>query len=211
MCIRDRKREREEDSSSAEWKELSPGVVLLSSFLTGEEQREMARVCLPLVEGSALCKTEVTKNMKQVTIGKQKKAQGGVVPIPEAVSESAKSACTAACTVSDTLCMLRPRTCVLNWYPPKGKLGRHVDKPGRRRGVPVVSFSIGSAAQFVFQKSWSKKHKPQTVVLRSGDALVFGGPAESIVHSVPNIHPAAVDLGEGTVLKGRLNVTVREH
>eukprot|EP00656_Telonema_subtile_P030171 TRINITY_DN33190_c0_g1_i2.p1 TRINITY_DN33190_c0_g1~~TRINITY_DN33190_c0_g1_i2.p1 ORF type:complete len:150 (-),score=26.27 TRINITY_DN33190_c0_g1_i2:63-512(-) len=149
--------------------------------------------------------------MKQVTIGKQKTAQGERTAIPELVSELAKGACAAACEVSSALSMLRPQTCVLNWYPPKGRLGKHVDKPGRRRGVPVVSFSVGSAAQFVYQRSWSKKEKEVTVVLRSGDALVFGGPAESIVHSVPKIHPKPVELGPELVLKGRLNVTVREH
>ena len=40
-----------------------------------------------------------------------------------------------------------------------------------------------------YQQSWSKKSAVSTVELRSGDALVFGGHSEGIVHSVPHIMP----------------------
>ena len=77
------------EDGSTEWQELSKGatsdllyerragVVLLRGFLSIAEQLELAGVCLSLVEGTALCQNEVTKGMKQVTIGKQKTAQGG--------------------------------------------------------------------------------------------------------------------------------------
>jgi len=121
------------------------------------------------------------------------------------------AACAAACELSGFLTMLRPKTCVVNWYPPNGKLGRHVDKKGKRKGVPVVSFSIGSTAEFVYQHGWSKKAVVSKIELRSGDALVFGGPAEEIVHSVPGIVPGKVQVGSELTLEGRLNITVREH
>lgn len=206
------KRVRPVRPDDAEWYELSKGLVVLRGFLSTDEQCALAAQCLPLVQPTALCKNEVTKNMKQITIGKQKTANAGAsTAIPNIVAECATAACAAACELSSCLTMLRPRTCVLNWYPPNGKLGRHVDKKGRRRGVPVVSFSIGSTANFVYQQSWSKKSAVSTVELRSGDALVFGGPSEGIVHSVPHIMPGKVHLSPELALEGRLNITVREH
>ena len=57
--------------------ELGSGIVVLPGFLTPAEQVELAELCLPLVKDTPLCKNEVTKNMKQVTIGKQKTAAQG--------------------------------------------------------------------------------------------------------------------------------------
>ena len=60
-------------------------------------------------------------------------------------------------------------------------------------------------------KSWRKGEKLQSVLLESGDALVFGGRARGIIHAVPRIQPgtaprpAALHCGQG-----RLNLNFRE-
>jgi len=99
---------------------------------------------------------------------------------------------------------------VLDRYRPDSKLGMHVDKCGSERGVPVVSFSIGDTCDFVWKRSWAKKEKLITIQLKSGDALIFGGPAEGIVHSVPRIYANSVNPSFDWS-PGRLNVTIRDH
>merc|ERR1711937_496931 len=98
--------------SSQQWREITPGLVLLPGFLTSEEQFELADLCLPMVQNTPICKNEVTKNMKQVTIGEQRTAKGGKsTALPDLVAKHAENACSAACIMSDSLTMLHPRTC----------------------------------------------------------------------------------------------------
>lgn len=209
------KRKREEDddasrkASKPETIRCMRGMVVLKDYLTVEQQQELATYALPLLEHESRAKNEVTKNMKQLTIGNKKSS---VQEIPSHVAALALAASQAACDAApgELQPLTAPRTCVLNWYTEDSRLGMHVDKRGRQRGVPVVSFSIGDSCDFIWKRSWSKKDKPVTVRLCSGDALVFGGAAESIVHSVPKIFP---NSGPSRFAwgPGRLNITLRDH
>jgi hypothetical protein len=81
------------------------------------------------------------------------------------------------------------------------------------RGLPVVSFSIGDKADFLYgdQRDVDKAEK---VELESGDVLIFGGKSRHIFHGVTAIHPdtAPKSLLEETNLRpGRLNLTFREY
>jgi len=102
---------------------------------------------------------------------------------------------------------------MVNYYPPNARLGLHDE---READGAVVSISLGDTGDFVFKRSWSNKVKLRTVPLASGDILVFGGAARSIVHGVPLIHP---DTGPGQVraafigkegIGGRVNFNLRE-
>lgn len=80
-----------------------------------------------------------------------------------------------------------------------------------KRGIPVVSFSIGDSAEFCYGKERDLE-KSEKVLLESGDILVFGGPARMIFHSVTSIIPksAPKELIDRTNLRpGRLNLTFR--
>lgn len=80
------------------------------------------------------------------------------------------------------------------------------------KGLPVVSFSIGDSADFLYgdQRDVDKAEK---VVLESGDVLIFGGTSRNIFHGVSAIHqntaPKAL-LEETNLSSGRLNLTFRE-
>ena len=82
-----------------------------------------------------------------------------------------------------------------------------------RRKLPVVSFSIGDSAKFLF----SDKRDPDNAdkeVLESGDVLIFGGESRLIFHGVASIlsDTAPKLLMDGTnMLPGRLNLTFREY
>lgn len=81
------------------------------------------------------------------------------------------------------------------------------------KGLPVVSFSIGDAAEFLYGDE-RDVDKAEKVVLESGDVLIFGGKSRHIFHGVTGIQPntAPKALLEATNLRaGRLNLTFREY
>jgi alkylated DNA repair protein (DNA oxidative demethylase) len=101
--------------------------------------------------------------------------------------------------------------CILNYYDADGRMGLHQDKDelaSLASGAPVVSISIGDTARFLF--GGLKRRDPvETILLESGDAFVFGGPARLRYHGVSRILPGTAPAGLG--LDGRLNLTVRQY
>lgn len=83
-------------------------------------------------------------------------------------------------------------------------------KDSLRRGVPVVSFSIGDSAEFVYGRD---RNCDENIVLESGDVVIFGGPSRLCYHGVRSILPqtAPSSLLKKTNLRpGRLNLTFRQ-
>jgi alkylated DNA repair dioxygenase AlkB len=81
------------------------------------------------------------------------------------------------------------------------------------KGLPVVSFSIGDSADFLYGDQ-RDEDKAEQVKLESGDVLIFGGESRHVFHGVSAIHPntAPKTLLEETNLRpGRLNLTFREY
>lgn len=81
------------------------------------------------------------------------------------------------------------------------------------RRIPVVSFSIGDSAEFLYgdQRDVEKAEK---VIIESGDVLIFGGKSRLIFHGVKSIlqDTAPKALREESNLRpGRLNLTFREY
>ncbi|KAJ9559180.1 hypothetical protein OSB04_013794 [Centaurea solstitialis] len=109
-----------------------------------------------------------------------------------------------------------PDICIVNFYSKNGKLGLHQDKDESsesiNRGLPVVSFSIGQSADFLYGDV-GDIDKATKVVLESGDVLIFGGKSRRIFHGVTSIHPneAPSSVQEATnMIPGRLNLTFRQ-
>ena len=96
---------------------------------------------------------------------------------------------------------------------------RHQDNSESRAtiaaGVPVVSISIGADAVFSFAKERPAEtpdaRRPPSVVLKSGDVLLFGGPARTVFHGVERIvDPRRTTRPQlGFRQPGRLNLTFR--
>ncbi|KAL8458748.1 hypothetical protein ACS0TY_036309 [Phlomoides rotata] len=112
---------------------------------------------------------------------------------------------------------MSPNICVVNFYTQTGKLGLHQDKDespeSLRKGLPVVSISLGDSAEFLYgdQRDIDKAGK---VVLESGDVLIFGGESRLIFHGVSSIKPGTAPnplLEETDLRPGRLNLTFREY
>ncbi|KAJ1390758.1 Oxoglutarate/iron-dependent dioxygenase [Sesbania bispinosa] len=112
---------------------------------------------------------------------------------------------------------LSPDICIVNFYSQNGRLGLHQDKDeseeSLRQGLPVVSFSIGDSADFLYGDE-RDVDKAQKVLLESGDVLIFGGKSRNVFHGVTAIHPMTAPkllLEETNLRPGRLNLTFRQY
>ena len=106
---------------------------------------------------------------------------------------------------------VRADLCIVNWYAAHSRMGLHQDKDESpasiEAGAPVVSVSIGDTARFLFG-GLRRKDPVQPILLQSGDAFVFGGPARLRYHGVSRIAPGTAPAGLG--FEGRLNFTFRQ-
>ncbi|GJU25683.1 alkylated DNA repair protein AlkB [Tanacetum coccineum] len=110
---------------------------------------------------------------------------------------------------------MSPDICIVNFYTASGKLGLHQDKDESpktlKQGLPVVSFSIGDSAEFLYGDD-RDIDKADKVILESGDVLIFGGKSRLVFHGVTSIIPktAPISLLDATdMIPGRLNLTFR--
>ncbi|CAL9134989.1 unnamed protein product [Musa textilis] len=110
-----------------------------------------------------------------------------------------------------------PDLCIVNFYDNNGRLGLHQDRDeceeSLRRGLPVVSFSLGDTAKFLYGDQ-RDINKAQEVELESGDVLIFGGKSRHIFHGVSSIIPITAPkwlIEETDMLPGRLNLTFRKY
>jgi len=98
-----------------------------------------------------------------------------------------------------------PDACLINFYEPGARMGMHQDRDEEEFDAPVVSLSLGDTALFRYG-GLNRKDPTKSVRLRSGDAIVFGGPARLIHHGIDRLVPNTSDLlPQG----GRLNLTLR--
>ncbi len=99
-----------------------------------------------------------------------------------------------------------PDACLINFYDPQARMGMHQDKDEEEFDAPVVSLSLGDTALFRYG-GLERRDPTRSVRLRSGDAIVFGGPARLIYHGIDRLSPGSSDLlPQG----GRLNLTLRK-
>ncbi len=99
-----------------------------------------------------------------------------------------------------------PDACLVNHYETTARMGLHQDRDEEELSAPVVSLSLGDAA--LFRYGGTERRSPtRSIRLRSGDALVFGGPARLIFHGIDRLEPRSSDLLAGG---GRLNLTLRK-
>jgi len=106
----------------------------------------------------------------------------------------------------------KPDICLINWYGPEGRMGLHQDKDESAAslgaGLPVVSLSLGDTARFLFG-GLRRRDPVEAILLESGDAFVFGGPARLRYHGVSRIIPGTAPQELG--IDGRFNLTFRQY
>jgi DNA alkylation damage repair protein AlkB len=129
-----------------------------------------------------------------------------VQKLPEDLKDLARRAASKAGM------QIEPDICLMNFYTGEGTLGLHRDRDERpetiESGIPVVSISLGDSAHFMI--GGLKRTDPvETIILESGDAIVFGGPSRLRFHGVSGIlaSTAPKELG----FEGRFNLTFRQY
>lgn len=98
-----------------------------------------------------------------------------------------------------------PEACLVNFYDASARLGQHQDHEEEDLSAPVVSLCLGDSCLFRYGGT-SRRDPTRRIELRSGDALVLGGPARMIFHGVDRILAGSSDLLPGG---GRINLTLR--
>jgi alkylated DNA repair protein (DNA oxidative demethylase) len=98
-----------------------------------------------------------------------------------------------------------PDACLINRYEPGAKLTLHQDKDEKDPVAPIVSFSFGLPATFLFG-GLTRKDPPRRIRVESGDVAVWGGPSRFVYHGV-----APLPKGEHPLTGPyRINLTFRK-
>ena len=203
--------------------EIAPGAVHLTHHLTPDEQRGTAEWCLELGAADAGFYTPIVRgghpmSVRMLCLGRHWNARTysyedvrsdidgrPAPPLPEEFVRLASRAGEAAGFP------FTPDMCIVNWYSATSKMGLHQDKDESpqsiAQGFPVVSFSIGDTARFLFG-GLRRRDPVDKILLESGDAFVFGGPARLRYHGVTGILPGSAPAG--FPFGGRLNLTFRK-
>ena len=203
--------------------EIDRGAHHLRGRLSVDEQRVLVARCLELGGGEAGFYTPIVRgthpmsvrmlclglhwNAKTYSYEKVRTDVDGraVLQLPDDLAAVARAAAV------DAGFAITPDICIINWYTAASRMGLHQDKDESRAtldlGTPVVSLSLGDTGRFLFG-GLRRRDPVASILLESGDAFVFGGPARLRFHGIARILPgtAPVDLG----FTGRLNLTFRQ-
>ena len=204
--------------------EIVPGAWHLRHYLSPAEQLAIATQCLELGARDAGFCTPIVRgghpmSVRMLCLGRHWNARTYTyedvrsdidgLPAPALPPDLARLASRAATAAGFALV---PDLCIVNWYGASSRMGLHQDKDESREsllsGAPVISFSIGDSARFLFG-GLKRKDPVQKLLLESGDAFVFGGESRLRYHGVTRILPGTgpADLG----FEGRLNLTFRQY
>jgi DNA alkylation damage repair protein AlkB len=203
--------------------EIAPGAIHLRQYLSYEDQLTVAERCLELGAQDAGFYTPVVRgehpmSVRMLCLGRHWNARTYSYedsrsdidgrPAPALPEELARLARRAGCEAGFTFA---PDLCIVNWYSAASRMGLHQDKDespaSLAEGAPVVSFSIGDTARFLFG-GLRRREPVEAMLLESGDAFVFGGPARLRYHGVSRILPGTSPAG--LPFEGRLNLTFRK-
>src|SRR6478672_7825798 len=205
-------------------KQIAPGAVLLSQYLTLAEQQAWAEQCFALGQADAGFYTLIVRgghpmSVKMLCVGRhwnaltysydERRSDIDGLPAPPLPGNWREMAVAIAKVAGFAVA---PDLCIVNWYSTSSRLGLHQDKDESREslaaGAPVVSVSIGDTARFLFG-GLRRKDAVETILLESGDAFVFGGESRLRFHGVTRIIPQTGPAVLG--FAGRLNFTFRQY
>jgi alkylated DNA repair protein (DNA oxidative demethylase) len=99
-----------------------------------------------------------------------------------------------------------PDACLINFYGPDAKMGLHQDRDERDFSQPIVTVSLGDAADFTVG-GFARTGPTRSIRVESGDAIVMGGASRMRFHGVRRIHPGTSPLES---VNGRYSLTFRK-
>jgi DNA alkylation damage repair protein AlkB len=203
---------------------IGEGARWLKRWLSVDEQRALAEQCRVIMDGPAGGYVPTVRgggkmHVRMLCLGRHWNAltykyeptrgdydNAPVAPVPgEWVTLASAIADAAGFTFA-------PDLCIMNWYDAEGRMGLHQDKDEGHEsiaaGLPVVSISLGATARFLFG-GVKRREAIQSLLLESGDAFVFGGPARLRYHGVSRIIPGTAP--HELNIEGRFNLTFRRY
>ncbi|RWR79008.1 Oxoglutarate/iron-dependent dioxygenase [Cinnamomum micranthum f. kanehirae] len=223
--------------------ELRPGMILMKKYIRHSDQVEIIKKCRELGIGSGgfyrpgysdgaklhLWMMRLGRNWDPKRKYEERHSMDNVETpvIPQTFNKLVERAIQDAhafikkrsnvSSVEAVLPNMTPDICIVNFYTDTGKLGLHQDRDESKESLlkelPVVSFSLGDSAEFLYGDD-RDVDKANKVILESGDVLIFGGKSRHIYHGVPSIcSKTAPELlvNETNLRPGRLNLTFRQY
>ena len=203
--------------------EVAPGAFHLPSYLSIDRQMALVDRCRALMDGAVPAYVPVVRgggkmHVLMLCLGRHwngktyqyepTRTDFDGLPAPPLPDEFRALARDIAATVGMTI---EADLCILNHYDHQGRMGLHQDKDESARslaaGIPVVSISLGDTARFLFGGT-RRRNPVEALLLQSGDAFVFGGPARLRYHGVSRIVPNTAPPMLGMI--GRINLTLRQ-
>ncbi|WJX66680.1 hypothetical protein P8452_51213 [Trifolium repens] len=221
LFAKNRQKRKEMKQESSKGIELRPGMVLLKGYISLNDQIKIVKVCreLGLGEGGFYqpgYEGGTKLHLKMMCLGKNwdpqtseygdhRPCDGSVPPeIPREFLTLVQSAIEDSHSVTKPFPSISPDICI----------DKDESDQSIRDGLPVVSFSIGDTAEFLYGDE-NDVGKAKEVLLESGDVLIFGGTSRKVFHGVKAIkkETAPPRLYEETNLRnpGRLNLTFRKY
>jgi len=210
-------------SDAGQRREISPGVVLISGWVTPNEQRRLVEQfrewALPpaglrhprVPRGHLMSVQSVCLGWHWQPYAYSRTADdtdgAPVKPLPPGLALLGRRA------VTDTFGSsagreFDPDAVIANLYAPGARLGLHQDAE-EPSTAPVVTISIGDSCLFRFAGVHRRTSPFIDIHLDSGDLLVFGGPSRRIYHGVPKVYDNTGPRIPG-LPAGRLSLTIRE-
>ena len=196
---------------------LAPGCVLVRNFLDVARQRDVVAAVAGRAFAARAYDGGGALKCRTVCLGGQDwdhasnayvATDGAVPPLLETVARDAHAAAAAADGALPAFDA--PDVVVCNFYEEAGRMGLHRDdaesEAALARGSPVVSLSFGDECVFAIAPSRDAERTRMT--LRSGDALIFGGPSRLVYHGVERVKAGTAPAALG-MRAGRLNLTFR--
>ena len=101
-----------------------------------------------------------------------------------------------------------PEACLINLYDAGARMGAHQDRDEPAVDAPVLSISLGAAAQFAVGGT-ARGGPTHKLLLQSGDVLALGGPARLAFHGVDKVFPGTSPLPRLPEGAERINLTLR--
>lgn len=209
---------------------IREGIVHLPGFLTIEQQHHLVSTARELARaqaGTAFAMQQRklksgTMSAHLMSLGRHWNYERGtyvtqqdghtVAPTPGELIDIAHSVLAAAGSLDPALAAwvgeYRCEATLVNYYPPGSGMGMHQDLYEQSK-APVISLSIGDSAIFRAGNVHDRNKPWDDILLVSGDAIVFGGPARDIFHGVVRLEDNTAPEGCG-LDRGRLNMTFRQ-
>ncbi|XP_076935244.1 DNA N(6)-methyladenine demethylase ALKBH1C-like [Bidens hawaiensis] len=201
-------------SKISTYKKLGPGMILLNNYVSLKDQVDIVYLCDKWGAGHVGFEGFYEPYFRKgedyrihMWFGREEDPK--IPPVPQQLISLAATAVQEAQAHLSKLPSMCPDTCLVCFYPLScGRIGLHQIRDDSGRGSPVVSIFIGEAAEFVYRQSGATKLK--SVLLQSGDVLIYGGRSRSIYHGVTQIRQSMpLPLLQETGLKsGCLNLNL---